>query len=699
MLRLQQARERVLEYIRFAESAAEDEYDCETMKAWRDKPENKNKEPEDDGLEVMDLLYRGEVQPCIVRATMEEGQFKLRKREGNRLQNRETLDDGQAIMTQDQMERKWNAKKAQLDSGFEDTSNLKRSAPPLRTGTAINDTAEEEGEDEDEEEEEEPLEEDNDYDSDDLLDNLGAPASASAGKPAARVNSKARQKQAAKAAAKPAAKPVGKIKLGARAKLMARVNTAFGSPHRKTAKAAKPAAKPKGSPTASPHADDEDLDPEEYLQRSGKAVVDKQIQDLLKWIDDNEPFQQPTDVNAKVDKKYVTTCKDVQKKLKSIQTDIINIQWKVRKRVGCPQKVKDAIQVFRQHVSNFGELWQALGNLGSSDANDVRVLIREAKNLGAQIPWICHREVYKTIVQDQITFNLIDELFNELKVDSNHMLAGSNMESRIVNLNAALLENSFSEIFDGIQEDTQTETKSALITKAFNIAKRIKDMTESEPDAKIVDTALLSGLDRFVATFDFESEDGEHQQHMFDEIKEKIRTMDTQAGLAVMLAGATSWETISGMIQENIDSKTATATKATVMTNIHSGLNNVDAGKLETKNAKGTKNYIESYIDGCIEEGTSLHSEFTNLMAAMSSKARHRREEACRSLCAIPGRHCRCCHSSAPHTPPGLICLTSALSAHIGLVRQFWRPAGNQGAPSRSPIKWLLVPCKTGNPF
>ncbi len=103
-MRLQQARDRVLELISFAEAAAEDDYDCQTLEAWKAKPENKGKDPEEEGLNVLPLKYRGVVQPCIVRALMEEGSFRYRKREGQKLQEREMLDDGKAVVHEQQLE-------------------------------------------------------------------------------------------------------------------------------------------------------------------------------------------------------------------------------------------------------------------------------------------------------------------------------------------------------------------------------------------------------------------------------------------------------------------------------------------------------------------------------------------------------------------------------------------------------------------
>ncbi len=110
-MRLQQARDRVLELISFAEAAAEDDYDCQTLEAWKAKPENKGKDPEEEGLNVLPLKYRGVVQPCVVRALMEEGSFKYRKREGQKLQEREMLDDGEAIVHEQQLENNFAGEK------------------------------------------------------------------------------------------------------------------------------------------------------------------------------------------------------------------------------------------------------------------------------------------------------------------------------------------------------------------------------------------------------------------------------------------------------------------------------------------------------------------------------------------------------------------------------------------------------------
>ena len=69
-------------------------------------------DPEEEGLNVLPLKYRGVVQPCIVRALTEEGSFRHRKREGQKLQEREMLDDGKAIVHEQQLEHRFAGEKS-----------------------------------------------------------------------------------------------------------------------------------------------------------------------------------------------------------------------------------------------------------------------------------------------------------------------------------------------------------------------------------------------------------------------------------------------------------------------------------------------------------------------------------------------------------------------------------------------------------
>ncbi len=135
-------------------------------------------------------------------------------------------------------------------------------------------------------------------------------------------------------------------------------------------------------------------------------------------------------------------CKGAARTFRNIQTGVIHLQWQLKKRVGMPSKVIDAMQVYREGITKVGDLYSSLSNVTTMDPTRARQQMSDAEQFGHEVPWPVRKTTYQSSIHDLVFFNQIDELFLQLEVTASHMLNGADkLNSKIINVNASLLEN------------------------------------------------------------------------------------------------------------------------------------------------------------------------------------------------------------------------------------------------------------------
>ena len=76
--------------------------------------------------------------------------------------------------------------------------------------------------------------------------------------------------------------------------------------------------------------DNDDLDPEDYMQRNGKAVIDKEIVGIWELCQDSEHFETPTSVTSAPSKSVTNGSKSIGRKFKKVLSDVTNFQWDLK---------------------------------------------------------------------------------------------------------------------------------------------------------------------------------------------------------------------------------------------------------------------------------------------------------------------------------------------------------------------------------